>query len=274
MLKELNVNIENLKQSLQKKIEGLKNKYWQELFDNLDKLTDRLTPDSRSKMLNTLNQNTNIDFTASNAYSIIIWALKNANSYIDTQLQEVYFDMASPDNIKNYKSNTHFEKDRWMYTKTKQGETAKNFKLDYRLVFSGFRCFNQSTYGNYDYPNGLHRARHDFLNDICVVGKNLGFNVITTTKDFEWEPRTKHIFKYEKNGKEIEFMEVKAYLNGNLHCKLNQDFLIKLNVEMARLTGWLRNKKDISEELEISIEDVEKYYNSNTKLLKSDLLLN
>jgi hypothetical protein len=44
-------------------------------------------------------------------------------------------------------------------------------------------------------------------------------------------------------------MDVRAFQNGNLHIRLNQQFALALNVEMGRLKGWLRTAAEATEEL-------------------------
>jgi hypothetical protein len=116
IFKELNVDIASIREGLKLRIKGLKNLYWQELFNNLDTITSRLTADSRKKMFRKLTENTTIDFTADNAYQIVLWVIKNANDYINEQLVEVYLWMSKTENIINYKSNKKvFEKERWRF---------------------------------------------------------------------------------------------------------------------------------------------------------------
>jgi hypothetical protein len=81
LLKELNVDVKNLLNAFKEKIEGLKNLYWQEIFNNLDSITTRLTSRTRESLLNTLMSNTNIDFTTSNVRSVVIWVIKNSSKY-------------------------------------------------------------------------------------------------------------------------------------------------------------------------------------------------
>jgi hypothetical protein len=87
LLKELGVSQKGLMEALKQKIEGLKLLYWSELFNNLDKITSRLTKRSREALLNTLMSHTSVDFSAQNAYTIVIWVIKNANKYFDKQLK-------------------------------------------------------------------------------------------------------------------------------------------------------------------------------------------
>jgi len=45
-------------------------------------------------------------------------------------------------------------------------------------------------------------------------------------------------------------MEVRAYMNGNLHIKFNQAFMLALNVEIGRLQGWIHNAQHAAEEMD------------------------
>jgi hypothetical protein len=104
ILEELNVNVKGLKESLQQRIKGLKNKYWKELFNNYERITTRLTHASRETILNKLTAHTSIDFTESNIYAVTIWVIKNANKYFDSQLVDLVEKMIDKANITLYKS--------------------------------------------------------------------------------------------------------------------------------------------------------------------------
>src|SRR5208282_1347389 len=115
LFKELGVDLAQVKGGLKAKVAGLKNLYWQELFGNLETITARLTSASREKLLRKLTEHTSIDFTAANAYAVVVWAIKNANAYFDNQLLELYLALADRENIRNYKSNHRLIEDGWRY---------------------------------------------------------------------------------------------------------------------------------------------------------------
>lgn len=265
---EIGVKKLNLKIALKEKIKGLKNFYWQELFDNLNKITNKLTSKSREMILSKLRDQTNIDFTAQNAYALVIWTLKNANIYIDEQLKDIYFEMADRDNIRLYKSNKKMVEDGWRYERKEQSY----FKLDYRLVFKRYSNFDEVGYSSFQYPKGLYKDTHDFINDICTIAYNLGFEQIDSSYNFNWIPGKENVFCYGTDCTK-EFMRVRAYKNGNIHVKFNQEFMKKLNIEMARINKWVKDIQECSNELEIDIKEVEKYFNCNRKLLKNDVKL-
>lgn len=264
IFRELGIDLKNLKGGLKLKIEGLKNLYWQELFDNLESITARLTKASREKLLKKLTEHTSVDFTASNAYAVVIWAVKNANVYFDKQLLDVYKWMTRPENVINYKSNQRMIKDDWRYI-----QDHTHYTLDYRLIFRCWQNFNSSTYSDYDYPKGLHKNTHGYINDILTIAKNLGFDVNENTYSFEWSSGKSIDFTYQKG----QFMNIRAYKNGNIHCKIDQEFMKKLNIEAGRLNGWVKSPKEAAEEMNIPLAEVVRFYNSNLQISAKNMPL-
>lgn len=282
ILRELSVNLKGLKAGLREKIKGAKNRYWHELFSRFDPITRRLTSKSREQLLRKLTEHTAIDFTAKNAYAVVIWAIKNANHYFDEQLLAVYMDMVSDENIRGYKSNRRFQTDEWRYLKgwdfrnaVRDGKVT-HYSLDYRLVFDRWSsnfCTDKYGFGSYNFPNGLRKESHDFINDIFTVAKNLGFDVTETTMEVgQWHPGGVQKFRHRVAGKAgdkwVPFAEVRAYKNGNIHSKFCPDFMKALNIEAGRLNGWLRDPAHANEELEI--DDAAKYFRTNMQLLPTD----
>lgn len=255
LLKEVGIDKSKIQGSLSTKIKKLKMLYWKELFDNLDVITSRLTEKSRSSLLGTLNQNTHVDFTASNAYSIIIWAIKNANNYFDNQLLDLYYDLSCKENVKLYKSNHNMINDRWRYCRRE----ATHYLLDYRIVHNFYNTFNGYSF---DLVNGLNFKAHDFIGDIITIAKNLGFEFSSniSSKNYHWEPRKK-IELFYKDGS--VFAEIRAYMNGNLHFKFEQKFMRKLNVEAGRLNGWVKSPENASDEMGLSKEEINDYWKVN-----------
>lgn len=266
IFKELGIDLKNLKGGLKLKIEGLKNLYWQELFDNLESITSRLTKVSREKLLKKLIEHTSVDFTASNAYAVVMWAIKNANVYLDEQLLSIYQWMSHSDNVRNYKSNQVMINDKWRYGQIKD---HTHYTLDYRLVFRCYSNFNSSTFGDYDYPKGLHKETHNRINDMLTIAKNLGFDVYESSFNFEWSSGKSIDF----TGPDGIFMNIRAYKNGNIHCKADQKFMKKLNIEAGRLNGWVKSPAEAAEEMNIPLAEVVKFYNSNLQIAAKNINL-
>lgn len=261
LLKELNANLEGLMEGLKLKIEGLKNLYWKELFNHMDKITERLTSKSREAMLETLTAHTSIDFTCENAYAVLIWVIKNANKYFDSQLLDVYLKLADQDNIRNYKSNKRILSDDFRFNKKEH----THYFLDYRLVVANV-IYRSSYSSNEDFAN--------FVNDICIIGENLGFRVIDRKNpNMDFSTGQAEYFSIEKDGKYIDFMEARPYKNGNVHIKLNQEFMQAFNIEAGRLNGWLKDPQHASEELDIPVGTISKHFKTNFYLQNKDVKL-
>lgn len=171
ILKELNVDVKNLLNAFKEKVEGLKNLYWKEIFNNLDSITNRLTSRTRENLLKTLMENTNIDFTTGNIRSVVIWVIKNSSKYFNNQMLQVYDDFTTGDGIRLYKSNQNFMNDEWRYCRSEKDRVGK-YALDYRIVCHGYRdeySWNKS--------NNLSHAQVQYVQDIVIIAKNLGFSI-------------------------------------------------------------------------------------------------
>ena len=266
LLKELNIDIPKIKEGLKLKIENLKTIYWQELFNNLDKLTERLTSKNRNYISSTLINTT--DFNAENIYSIVIWAIKNSNKYINSQLVDLFYDFTDKKNIKNYKSNQKtWTNEDWRWNKKKD---ISHFKLEYRIILEG--CSNLlSPYGKGELNSwGYDSSNIKILLDLAANARNLGLHgVYMPLEDWKYG-KTREIYY----GASKIFMEVKLFKNGNIHIKFNQEFIQKLNIEVSRLLGWVKNKKEMALELGYSESEIENCYNSAMIFEKNLKLLN
>lgn len=309
ILKELNVDVEGVIKAFKVKIEGLKSFYWQEVFENLEQIKARLTSRSRTSLVNKLLANTSIDFTQGNIRSILIWVIKNANSYFDEQMLEVYDDFTTVEGIKMYKSNTHWEKDTWRYTRDLHEKGVK-YALDYRIVLHA--------YGDYFIKNDqINKKQLQYIDDLVIIAKNLGFKIdedsidrrlytgekdniytkVSLDRELKKGQKThlgkiEEVFKLDeslKQGKyqylidgdyrhysrvrvdEDIFTTVKVYKNGNIHFQLNQNFIKKLNLEVSRLRGWVKSPQEAADEFDISIEEASEYWKSSFTLLPTSL---
>ena len=166
---ELNVDIESVLAAFKEKIRGLKNFYWQEVFSNLSEITSRLTSGTRNSLMNTLAQNTNIDFNESNIRAVVIWVIKNAPAYFESQMLELYDRFTTQEGISIYKSNKHFVKDDFRFNK-REGKQSK-YALEYRIVLHHYM-------DDWDKRDGyISRVQIENIRDIAVIAKNLGFSV-------------------------------------------------------------------------------------------------
>ncbi|MHA1558482.1 MAG: hypothetical protein ACTSXG_01550, partial [Alphaproteobacteria bacterium] len=122
--------------------------------------------------------------------------------------------------------------------------------------------------------NKLSGLAHNFLDDVLTVANNLGFAVpeYMNSKQItdEWKSNKTQTFSQENNK---VLMTVKAFKNGNLHIKFNQDFIRTLNVEFGRLKGWLTNHIQASAELNIPVKKTEKLFKANYQLTQTKTLV-
>lgn len=175
ILKELGVNKSDVREGLKKRMSGLKTKYWQLLFEKLTAITSRLCTETKKKFCEKLTGRVAIAFTASNAYSVVIWAIKNANKYFDEQLIKLFKELSCQDSVRNYKSNQRvWEKDAWRFRQ----EEKDHYALDYQFVVDGHTAIDKGSH-SWDYPNGLHVQKHELIEDAIAVLGNLGFNHTT-----------------------------------------------------------------------------------------------
>jgi len=263
LMDELGVKLDSVKESLHSKIKSLKQKYWTELFNNLDKISDRLTSKYRKIVLDKLNNNLAIDLTTDNMYMIVLWTIKNANIYQDEQLKDMYYEMTYPKNVKNYKSNKHFVKDTWRY---RYRDEVKKYTLEYRLVFEDRAV---TSFYSYSDRRGISDSAITYMNDIFTIAKTLGFKLTNSGMlTRHWETGKQESF-YDDN--DVLFAEIRCYKNGNIHAKFNQDFIMKLNIEAGKLNGWVKSAKDYSDETGIDIATVIDHFDSHMKLEMNSL---
>lgn len=252
ILQSIGVTKDKVKESLKFKIENLKNLYWNEVFDNLEEITNRLTHSSRKDLKNKFTRLSQVDFTPENIYSLIVWVIKNANSYFSEQLIEFFKDLSDFENVSPYKSNQKlFTRDDWRWHSTEHS----HYTLDYRIVCS--RMYFKSSYSWQEkLDNGKVERK---ISDFITIANNLGFSV--GRKEIANTFGDKY-YVYLKDGNPL--FEYKVYKNDNVHIKLNKEFAKALNVEVSRLLGWIRCKEEISKEFpeELS-KGAEKYFKTN-----------
>jgi hypothetical protein len=255
ILKEVGVTKSSVKSSLKEKIKNLKILYWKMIFENLDQITDRLTKSSREKLLDKFTRCNQVDFTYDNIYALIIWVIKNANTYYNEQLVELFKNLSDEENVKPYKSNQKtFKQEKWRYNRNEN----THYTLDYRIVCSAYSVFRYSwkrdEINEFEFKN--------YIGDFLTIANNLGFEVgMVGVPKKTGEKETVLM----KNGKTL--FEYRVYKNHNMHIKCNIEFMKALNVEAARLLGWIRDKEDIKREFDPKMaEGAEKYFKANTYL--------
>ena len=268
LFRELDISLHTVISSLKVKIKGLKDAYWLELFNNYESLTKRLTKNSRELFVKSIRAKTNIDFTPSNAYAVTVWAIKHASQYFEKQLIDTYERMTELANVVNYKSNQKvYTQNRWRYME----EKPTHYKLEYRVVCERVGGLNNSPY-SFDARNGLSKSGADFLDDLITVAHNLGFEYCDCVNNHQFEGSRKEDFTAKnKSNAVVTLFDVRAFKNGNMHIRFDQDFMLALNVEFGRLKGWIHNVQHAAEELGADVQEVQKFFKSNFTALPSEL---
>lgn len=266
LLREFEIFPAKIMAGLKQRLKGLKSEYWNELFSHFSKITDRLTSKSRKSLLGTLSKHIEVDFTGPNIYEVVVWVLKNANRYIDSQLIDTYEQMVEKANVKLYKSNHRvWVENRWR--SRDEADPNSHYALDYRIVTH--RLGGCRPRWSMSDPE-LSEEASNFIGDMLTLARNLGFNTDTADQRLtydgrrHWTPGATEQFYYTKKGERELLMDVRAFINGNVHFRFNKDFILALNVEHGRLRGWLRTPAEAVEELQDP--DAAQYFNTSLKL--------
>ena len=164
IFKELKIDIDVITKTLREKITALRIEYWNLFINNFDKIKERLTKYSREQLFSSLRENIKLDFTASNCYALVIYAIENANKYFDSQIINIFEKLSSRENIRNYKSNQKvYEQDEWRYKQ----EKPTHYTLDKRIIYSGY-C---------DGWNDKVVNDNNLLEDLITIANNLSFEM-------------------------------------------------------------------------------------------------
>ena len=246
LLREFGILPDRVMKGLKERLKGLRHDYWHELFSRLDTITSRLTSKSRNDLLGTLQKHVQVDFTVQNICAVVLWVIKNANRYIDSQLVSTYEQMVLKCNVQLYKSNQRtFQEDHWRYNDA----TNTHYALDYRIVTHRVGGVHNSGYSwSVDEMQG---SAKEFLGDLLTIANNLGFRCDASAPSKRyWHAGQEEVFTFNsKQNRPEPLMKVRAFKNRNLHLRLNQDFILALNVEYGRLKGWLKSGAEAAEEL-------------------------
>lgn len=274
LLKELGIDKNHVRDGLKKKMSGLKVKYWGLLFNRLDAITSRLSTASRKVLIDKLTANTSVEFTAGNAYQVVLWAVKNARQFFDSQLIDLFHALSSFENALSYKSNEKtWNKDGWRYIHSHGDEHLRptRYALDYRIVVSKWSAINTEEWRDWDYPGGLYNSCHELIADTIAVLGNLGFSTGSLKSiDRKWESGQ---WQDWTNGKGDILFQVKAHKNGNLHYRFMPEAIKALNIEAGRLLKWVRSAQEVVSEMGYSQEEADQYFNSNAYMLNNPVKL-
>lgn len=266
VLADFNLSVALIKTALKEKMKNLKILYWGMVWNEFEEITNRLTYATRKLLREQFQELYYMDFTIENIYALILYVVKNANKYYDSQLIVFFRNLSSDENVKPYKSNQKlFDNNSYRYYK----EKAKNYVLDYRIIASSpFRC---GWSGEFERGYGENNT----LQDIFVIARNLGF----APCDYRPEPNAfgEKVQVYQKFNQETHeqqlLMDYTCYKNGNMHIRFNKEFMKALNVEVGRLLGWIHKKEDIANEFPDDMaKGAEKYFRTNYNCISNNMI--
>lgn len=250
LLREFEVYPKKIMELLKKRTEELRKEYWLELFSKLKPITNRLTAASRKSLLETLNARADVDFTEGNIHAVLVWAIKNANTFIDRQLLAVYENMIDKANVTNYKSNARvFVERSWRYEE--ESKVNSHYALDLRIVCGRVGGIDTASYSHHCWRDtGLTEDGGNFLADLITIANNLGFACSDSPREHKWTSGLSVTFRYTTTkGVRKDLFKVRAFYNRNIHIKFAKEFILALNVEHGRLKGWLRDAREAAVEL-------------------------
>lgn len=255
LMNELGItDIDIIKKSIKTRIKSLKNDYWRKFIECYKPILERLTEKSRDEIYKRLlNDSLNIDFTVSNAYAMTILIIREVNNFTDSQIVDIFYKMADADNLINYKSNQKvFEKGKYRYNMGDTLEYYKNCKLDYRIVGT---YFASSRWAVADVPFNI-------INDYLIVFKTLGFDSIFADKnDFRFATSETMNFYYKaSNGEQRLLFDIKFYKKGTYHIRIAKEALLKLNIAIGLILGWIKTAEEAAEEMQEDLEDVKEAF--------------
>jgi hypothetical protein len=254
VISSINLNKNSILEIIKTNIETLKKRYWRLAFEKLDAVTERLTCETRDKLLEKMKEFKTLDFNAGNIRSIVIWIIEHYNEYTKEQAVTLFNNLTEPDYIRAYKSNINWDKDTWRYSryeaKYPNGKPEK-YMLDYRFVArsrAGCRGYGGNS---------------SIVDDLIIVLRSLGADISRLKKvnaAIKGEKQETIFYNYAKEKAETAF-ECRFYENGNVHLKVNQALMTKFNVEVARILGWVRGPEDIQAEFDISEKEAVELWN-------------
>jgi hypothetical protein len=251
IVEDLGMNKDKIISQIKENISNLKDKHWRFAFGRLDAINRRLTRETSRKMLNRMNEFRSLDFNEDNIYSVVLWVIKNFNRYTGEQILEVFDALTSQGYIKAYKSNVHWSKDDWRYTKG-EGKPDK-YILDYRLVT---HCYVPK-WGDPD----------SIITDLMVICECLGYPIPSWEQPDYTQDGSLQEFHTRYMGRDRTYQEKKEiaftarlYLNNNLHLKINEKIMLKFNIEVARLRHWINGPEDIEREYGVPQEEAIKLW--------------
>ena len=234
--------------------------YWKAVLFYYKPIQERLLSSYKQKLLASLMMS-NLDFTLDNIYATTIRVIQDSSKYIDEQMLDMFDKLANKNSIKAYKSNEKLfsqnkfryigeidEDDNFYYTGGIKNKNMSHYQLEYRLIkpnFGSIWCRNKLSFNTIE-----------FLNDLKIIAEN--FSGFSFVEDF-FQRLDKGVFCYGEpytlncfyKGQETIFLKFRLYQNGNVHLFLHPVFLLKMNVRVGYLRGWIKNTQEAMDDIHV-----------------------
>lgn len=268
LLLELGVDTESVKETLKMKLKTTKRKYWDKLFNNLDVIKNRFTQEQRRLFIDNFSKHTSVDFTISNCHAVIVWAIEQANGSRDTMIVNTMDSLTHNCDVLGYKSNERL----FVRNKHRYNNGDDPYKLDYRLISEYAGKVEPESY-----QKRLSERAQQTVFDLKIIASLIGFGLDTEPDTREYFTGQTYQWYFIKDGQKEILFEAKYYKKGSVHFKFNKEFLMRINVEMGRIKGWVYSQQDVQDEFDVDAETASKLISnhltnqiqfSNMKLLK------
>lgn len=269
VLKFINVDAGQVKNSLRAKSTETTRSYWKKLYELYAPINSRLCAKQRLRMTEKINRSGLVQFTESNALAITSYAIKNAGDHIDEQIKDLFHILMNRDSIQEYKSNAE------AFTANGRGwfnsKSRNEITNELHHVSLGYRIVIDTIYGGVldeSIKLGISSSKINMLNDLMIIANNLGFdtynNVKTPLNQGAWEIGALRTMTYRTlEGEEKTLFTARAYQKGSVHIKFCNEFITAFNIEAGRLFGWVHSAEEAAEEMDIPLKTAVKYFGAN-----------
>ncbi|WP_339343481.1 DUF4942 domain-containing protein [uncultured Psychrobacter sp.] len=247
LLLELNININIIESKLTERLDALKKSYWNAFAEYYKPINACLTSEYRAKLYSkVIKDNKEIDFTVSNALTVASLVIDAANQYQNEQVLSFFYTLSCQENIKTYKSNQKvFEDGDWRYRNKND-----KYTLDYRFI----KCSICGSISDWNDDIDTDKAS-DVIQDLCVIAKLVGVKGTIIYPDLrnpdsEVKYGTKLTAGVREGDSTSDLFTIKFYKNGNQHLALSKDFILRLNIYVGKLLGWVTNATQAFDEMQ------------------------
>lgn len=266
LLEAMNVDFQKIKSFVLNKLKNIDKQYWLEIIRKLNVISCKLIKQEREELAKKINDDC-LDFNETNINYVAKTSIDVVSNNIDKQVLSVYNTMIENSPTEKYKSNNI------VFVENKFNGIVPS-KLTRRIILEHCGKIEKSWSGK----QSLNNRGIEYLTDLLIIARNLGYsfeqdvlNMLEPLKTFE--AGQKFICKALYNGKSIELFELRAYLKGTMHLKLEQRFVNKLNIIKGRLEGWLNNVDEVMNEFDIVENEVNDYWKMSEKNFNNLLFL-